>query len=203
MTLAIVPFFALAITNANPPKNAISTSRISGAVRAKSSEDSSLKGKNLKNKNAVRILSPTITKKFLTDLFNVSISLMPKAIPIPKMGPMRGEINIAPITTAVEFALSPTEAIKIEQTKIQAVWFLKGMSPFISSIVASLSVFFLISRRSSKKALRLPHKPLKFFFTSSLLAPVSLLLLLSVSLLLLSSIPILNDHQNYLLRSEE
>src|SRR5690606_40380094 len=54
MTLAIVPFFALAITNANPPKNAMSTSRISGAVRAKSSEDSSLKGKNLKNRSEER-----------------------------------------------------------------------------------------------------------------------------------------------------
>src|SRR5690606_6382969 len=54
ITLAIVPFFALAITNAKPPKNAMSTSRISGAVRAKSSEDSSRKGKNLKNRSEER-----------------------------------------------------------------------------------------------------------------------------------------------------
>ena len=39
ITLAIVPLLALAITKAKPPKKAIKTSRISGDVRAKSSED--------------------------------------------------------------------------------------------------------------------------------------------------------------------
>ena len=45
ITLAMVPFLARAMTNANPPKKAMSTSRISGLVRANNSEDSSRSGK--------------------------------------------------------------------------------------------------------------------------------------------------------------
>ena len=41
--------------------------------------------------------------------------------PIPKIGPINGEISIAPITTAVELTFKPIEATKIENTKIQAV----------------------------------------------------------------------------------
>ena len=38
ITLAMVPFFALAMTNAKPPKKAIKTSRISGFTRPNNSE---------------------------------------------------------------------------------------------------------------------------------------------------------------------
>lgn len=113
----MVPFLALAITNASPPKKAIKTSLISGAVLASSSDEASRNGKNLKNKKAVRILNPTITAKFLTDLLRVSTSLIAKDNPIPKIGPINGEISIAPITTAVELAFKPTEAIKMNQIK--------------------------------------------------------------------------------------
>ena len=65
------------------------------------------------------------------------MSLMARDIPIPKIGPISGEINIAPITTAVEFALRPTDAMKIEQIKIQEVCPLKGISAIIASLVAS------------------------------------------------------------------
>ncbi len=34
------------------------------------------------------------------------------------MGPMSGEINMAPITTAVEFTFNPTDAMRIAQTRI-------------------------------------------------------------------------------------
>ena len=53
----------------------------------------------------------------MSDFLSVSISLMAIDIPTPRMGPISGEISIAPITTAVEFALSPTEATKIEQIR--------------------------------------------------------------------------------------
>ena len=78
-----------------------------------------------------------MTAIFLRDRLRVSISLVAMDIPIPKMGPIRGEINIAPITTAVEFAFSPTEAIKMEHTKIQEVWPLKGISCSMAARVAS------------------------------------------------------------------
>src|SRR5690606_18642314 len=99
----------------------ISTSLISGAVRANSSEDSDCRGKSQKNRKAVMTLSTTMTPKFFTERLRVSISLMAKDSPIPSIGPINGDISIAPITTAVELALSPTEAIKIEQMRIQEV----------------------------------------------------------------------------------
>lgn len=46
---------------------------------------------------------------------------MPKANPAPIIGPIRGEINIAPIITAVEFTFSPIEATIIAQAKIQNI----------------------------------------------------------------------------------
>ena len=73
----------------------------------------------------------------ISDFLSVSISLIAKDIPTPKIGPINGEINMAPITTAVEFAFNPIDATKIEQIKIQAVAPLNGMSFFIASMVAS------------------------------------------------------------------
>ena len=64
------------------------------------------------------------------------MSLIATDIPIPKIGPIKGEINIAPITTAVEFAFKPIEAMKIEQIKIQDVCPLNGISAIIASFVA-------------------------------------------------------------------
>ena len=53
----------------------------------------------------------------MSDFLKVSMSFIAMDKPIPKIGPIKGEISIAPITTAVEFALSPIEATKIEQIK--------------------------------------------------------------------------------------
>jgi len=88
-------------------------------------------------------------------------------IPTPKIGPINGDINIAPITTAVESAFRPTEATKIEHIKIQAVAPLKGISVFIAAIVASLSVSSLKSRSSLKKVFMLENKPCASFLTAS------------------------------------
>jgi len=38
---------------------------------------------------------------------------------MPLIGPNKGEINIAPITTAVLFIFNPTEQTKVEHIKIQ------------------------------------------------------------------------------------
>ena len=76
---------------------------------------------NQKNKKAVSKLKTIIVAKLINDFLNVSISLIAIDKPIPKIGPISGEINIAPITTAVELAFNPMDATKIEQIKIHAV----------------------------------------------------------------------------------
>ena len=59
--------------------------------------------------------------------------------PSPRMGPNSGEISIAPITTGVEFAFKPTDAIKIEQISIQAVVPFMDISALIAFTVEFLS----------------------------------------------------------------
>ncbi len=100
---------------------AIKTSRTSGAVLAKISGVSFLNIGIKKNRKEVPILNPIITPKFIKERFKVSISLMPIDKPTPNIGPIRGDISIAPITTAVELIFSPIEAIKIENISTQAV----------------------------------------------------------------------------------
>ena len=75
--------------------------------------------------------------KLIKDLLNVFISFKAKDIPIPKIGPIKGEISMAPITTAVEFAFKPMEATNTAKIRIQAVAPLKEISALIASIVAS------------------------------------------------------------------
>jgi hypothetical protein len=41
--------------------------------------------------------------------------------PSPKIGPISGEISMAPMTTAVELAFSPIEAMNMELIKIHEV----------------------------------------------------------------------------------
>ena len=59
----------------------------------------------LKKRKAVSTLKETIMAKFFRERLRVKMSLMAMDIPIPSIGPIRGEISMAPITTAVEFAL--------------------------------------------------------------------------------------------------
>lgn len=44
---------------------------------------------------------------------------MPKANPAPTIGPIKGEISMAPIITAVELTFNPTQAITMAQARIQ------------------------------------------------------------------------------------
>ncbi len=89
----------------------------------------------LKNKKEVNKLSTTITPKFLIDFFRKSISLIPSESPIPRIGPINGEISIAPITTAVELVFKPVDATRIEKIKTQA------FCPFMSTpaLIVALS----------------------------------------------------------------
>ena len=62
----------------------------------------------------------------------MSISLIAIDKPTPKIGPIKGDINIAPITTGIEFVFSPIEATKMEHIRIQAVAPLNWISSFYS-----------------------------------------------------------------------
>ena len=78
-----------------------------------------------------------MVERLTADFLKISISLIAKALPIPRIGPIKGDINMAPMTTAVESAFNPTEATKTAKIRIQAVAPLKGMSAFMAPIVAS------------------------------------------------------------------
>ena len=43
---------------------------------------------------------------------------MATLMPIPKIGDINGEINMAPMITAVEFTFNPMDAIKIAKIRI-------------------------------------------------------------------------------------
>ena len=88
---------------------------------------------------AVITLKTTITIKFIKEFFRVIISFVAMEKPSPRMGPKSGEINIAPITTGVEFAFKPTDAIRIEQISIQAVVPFMDISALIAFTVEFLS----------------------------------------------------------------
>jgi hypothetical protein len=98
---------------------------MSGLVLDNNSDDSSRSGKKEKNKYAVNTLKNTITEKFISDFFNVSKSFIAIDKPNPNIGPINGDISMAPITTGMEFAFNPTDATKIEQIRIHA------LGPFI------------------------------------------------------------------------
>ena len=71
----------------------------------------------------------------IIDFLRVSKSLIAIDKPKPKIGPIRGEISIAPITTGIELAFKPTDATNIEQIRIQAFGPLIDISAFIEFIV--------------------------------------------------------------------
>ena len=56
--------------------------------------------------------------KFFSDFLNNSKSNIPRLNPAPKIGPINGEISMAPIITAVELTFNPTDAMMMAQAKI-------------------------------------------------------------------------------------
>ena len=62
-----------------------------------------------------------MTSRFLPDDLMSGMSLMPKPSPMPKIGPMSGEMSMAPMITGMEFTLSPTEAMTTAMAKIHAL----------------------------------------------------------------------------------
>ena len=79
-------------------------------------------------------------------------SAIPTANPIPMIGPISGEMSMAPIMTAVELTLSPKEATKIARISIHkgAPW------KFTPSVICAITL--------SSEAL--PGMTLKYFLTT-------------------------------------
>ena len=80
---------------------------------------------------------PAATPRLMRDLRTVPASLIPTPNPNPMMGPMSGEINMAPMTTAVESTFNPMLAMTMENTKIQRLKPRNSMSFLMPSMVDS------------------------------------------------------------------
>ena len=62
---------------------------------------------------AVSTLMSVATAKLRHAFLKSSMSLMPMASPMPMMGPISGEMSMAPMMTAVELTFKPSEAMKM------------------------------------------------------------------------------------------
>ena len=63
------------------------------------------------------------------------------ARPMPMIGPISGEISIAPMITAVEFTLRPTDAMMIENARIQALGPRNQMALLMRCAASSVSIW--------------------------------------------------------------
>ncbi len=69
---------------------------------------------------------------------------MPRANPAPMMGPMSGDISMAPIMTAVELTLSPNDAMRMAKIKIHR---LAPLNSTPARMLATVSSSFSLSFR--------------------------------------------------------
>ena len=118
------------------------TSYMVGLVLASSSVGfTSDRGETRKKRvDAARDIS-TIIIRFLPELRNRSTSLVPSARPTPMIGPIRGEMSMAPMITAVEFTFRPTEAMTMEKARIQTLGPRNQMAFLILWAAASVSTW--------------------------------------------------------------
>ncbi len=93
-----------------------------GLVRANSSEGlARLRGLSRKNSDEARMLMTTITVKFFMAFFTNSLSSVARPRPKPKMGPITGDINMAPMMTGMELTFRPTEAMMMAQARMNTL----------------------------------------------------------------------------------
>ena len=139
-----------------------------GDVRASSSDCASAMGVKRKKTVAVVTLNAVVIRKLFRERFINSKSFIPTDSPTPIIGPINGEINMAPIITAVELTFSPSEAMKMAKIRIQRLAPLNSTPLRIESTVASsLSLSFLRSRYSLRNALMAKMFRLSAFITIS------------------------------------
>ena len=89
-----------------------------GWVRASSSECPSATGEIRKNTVEAATEMAAAMSKLRPERLSRSKSVMPIARPMPMMGPISGEMSIAPMMTAVELVLRPSEATRMANTRI-------------------------------------------------------------------------------------
>ena len=81
----------------------------------------------------------TMTSRFFAADLRRSMSLVPSASPVPMIGPMSGDTSMAPMMTAVELTLRPTDARTMANARIQTLGPRNQMAPFMRSAASSVS----------------------------------------------------------------
>lgn len=93
----------------------------------------------------VAILNIAAMRRFLIPYRTILKSEIPTPRPIPTIGPISGDISMAPMITAVEFTFNPTEAMIIAKMRVHRLDPRKLMPSVMESII-SASVFLSLSR---------------------------------------------------------
>ena len=70
------------------------------------------------------------------ETFKLFKSFVPIDKPRPNIGPINGDMSMAPITTAAELMFKPTEHMIMEQIKIHTLYPLNGISFNILSLTS-------------------------------------------------------------------
>ena len=123
-------------------------------MRASNSDCEPAIGARRKKMVAVVTLKAVVMRKLFKERFINSKSFSPTDNPTPIIGPINGEINMAPIITAVEFTFNPSDAMNMAKIRIHKLAPLNSTPLRIESTVASsLSLSFLKSRYSPRKDL--------------------------------------------------
>lgn len=123
------------------------------------------------------MLSNAIMPRCLLLLRRSPVSFMASAKPTPMIGPIKGDMSIAPMTTGIEFTFSPTLAMIIANMRIHTLLPRNSMFPkilfradsismlsekfmkcFSLSLVDSLSMTLGFNVRNQMKTPLLPEK---------------------------------------------
>ncbi len=116
-----------------------------GLVRASSSVGFTGDRGEIRKKrvDATRLMS-TMMMRFFNAARRRSKSWVPRERPMPMIGPMSGEMSMAPMMTAVELTFRPTEAMTMENARIQTFGPWNQMEFLIRSAASSVSMWSLI-----------------------------------------------------------
>lgn len=101
----------------------------------------------------------TISEKLRSDFLSRSKSLIPRDNPTPMIGPMSGEISIAPMMTAAELTFSPSEAIIVAKISTQR-FIPRNSTPrqIISTVSSCRALSSERLKRSARSSRRLSHQ---------------------------------------------
>ena len=97
------------------------------------------------------MLITTITTKFLKESLTREVSLIPTPRPKPRIGPITGEMSIAPMITGMELRLRPTAAMMIAQKRMNTLGPRNAIPPRMRWIAASTSTWSFMLTSDLKK----------------------------------------------------